>query len=58
MGAPPQAAMHYQGHPKNGQHCSICIQFVPGISAQSTGTCKVVDGAISPDGYCAAFSAT
>ncbi|MDA8095245.1 MAG: high-potential iron-sulfur protein [Betaproteobacteria bacterium] len=53
----PQAAMQYQDHPKNGQHCSNCIQFVPGPSAKANGTCKIVDGSISPNGYCAAFSA-
>ncbi|MDA8094923.1 MAG: high-potential iron-sulfur protein [Betaproteobacteria bacterium] len=53
----PKAAMQYQDKPKNGQHCSNCIQFIPGASAKAAGKCKLVDGAISPNGWCAAYSA-
>jgi hypothetical protein len=39
-----------------GMDCDDCIQFIPGASAGSVGSCKVVDGDISPHGHCLAFS--
>lgn len=42
-------AMKYQDKPNGDQKCSNCLQFEPPAS------CKVVDGKISPDGYCIAF---
>ncbi len=51
-----QAAMKYQKSPKNGQKCSGCKFFVAGASKTANGTCKVVDGSISPNGWCMAYS--
>jgi hypothetical protein len=48
-------AMQYQDHPKNAQQCSTCMQFVPGAKPDADGTCKVVDGPISPKGWCVAY---
>lgn len=48
-------AMQYQDQPKNGQQCATCLQFVPGAKAGAAGTCKVVDGPISPKGWCVAY---
>ena len=48
-------AMQYQDQPKNGQKCDSCVQFVPGTKPGANGTCKVVDGPISPDGWCIAY---
>jgi hypothetical protein len=42
-------AMKYQDKPNGDQRCSNCAQFV------APGSCKVVDGTISPDGYCIAW---
>ena len=42
----PQSAVHYQPSPKNGQDCDDCANFV------SPGGCKLVDGPISPKGWC------
>ena len=53
----PKAAMQYQDKPKGTQDCSSCIQFIPGASATANGTCKVVEGAISPKGWCVAYVA-
>lgn len=53
----PKAAMQYQDHPNGNKQCSKCIQFVPGKTSTADGTCKIVDGTISPHGYCLAFSA-
>jgi len=51
-----KASMMYQDKPKGGDKCSMCMHFVPGASASAMGTCKVVQGAISPNGWCAAFA--
>jgi hypothetical protein len=51
-----QAQFKYQKTPKNGHQCSQCSLFIPGSSATANGTCKVVDGSISPKGWCTAFS--
>ncbi len=48
--------MKYQDHPNNGQQCSGCIQFIPGGSPKATGKCKVVEGDISPNGWCIAYA--
>lgn len=49
-------AMQYQDHPKDGKKCVNCTQFVPGKSKDAMGTCKVVEGEISPEGWCIAFA--
>jgi hypothetical protein len=48
-------AMQYQEQPKNGQRCDTCLQFVAGPKPNSAGTCKVVEGPISPNGWCIAY---
>lgn len=42
-----QASVQYQPQPKGEQKCAGCLQFIP-----ESNTCKVVDGQISPDGWC------
>lgn len=49
-------AMQYQDTPKGTQDCVKCIQFVPGKTAKADGTCKVVEGSISPKGWCVAYA--
>ena len=39
----------YQDHPEGTKRCDLCVQFEP------PGGCKVVEGAISPDGSCRLF---
>jgi hypothetical protein len=41
-----QDAAAYQSSPKNGQRCMDCSFFV------SPAACKLVDGTISPAGWC------
>jgi len=43
-------AMKYQDKPNGDQKCSNCLQFEPPKS------CKVVEGDISPNGYCIAWA--
>jgi hypothetical protein len=52
-----KASMHYQTTPSDGKQCSGCKFFEPGASATADGSCKIVDGSISPTGYCIAFNA-
>ena len=39
-----------------GKDCDDCLQFVPGADAKAVGTCRIVDGPISPHGHCIAFT--
>ena len=41
-----QAAAGYQGSPKEIQQCDNCSQF------QAPNSCQLVDGTISPSGWC------
>ncbi len=54
QGKATKKAMQYQDQPKNGQECDTCLQFVPG-KAGAKGACKVVEGDISPKGWCVAY---
>ncbi|MGA8614431.1 MAG: high-potential iron-sulfur protein [Xanthobacteraceae bacterium] len=46
-----QADAKYQAQPKDGQQCDGCLQF------QAPNACKLVDGNISPTGWCLLFAA-
>jgi hypothetical protein len=39
-------AMKYQDRPSGDKQCSNCAQFVP------SNSCQIVEGMISPQGYC------
>ncbi len=45
-----QAQVQYQKTPKDGQKCSICVNF------EAPASCKIVAGTIDPDGWCIAFA--
>jgi hypothetical protein len=45
-----QNMVQYQDSPKGDQKCANCVQF------EAPSSCKVVDGTISPEGWCAAFA--
>jgi len=53
----PQKAVQYQDTPKGDAKCSGCKFFQPGTDAKAKGKCQVVEGDISPDGWCAVYSA-
>lgn len=55
QGKADKKAMQYQDQPKNGQKCDTCLQFIPGAKPGANGTCKVVEGPISPNGWCIAY---
>jgi hypothetical protein len=52
-----QAQFKYQSTPSNGHKCSQCTFYIPGSSPKANGTCKIVDGSISPNGWCTAWAA-
>ena len=41
-----QSAAHFQPTPRDGQSCAQCYSFV------APRTCKLVDGEVSPNGWC------
>lgn len=45
-----KAAVAYQDHPQGDKHCAKCAQFQP------PNSCKMVDGPISPQGFCRIFT--
>ena len=47
----PQATVQYQTQPKGGQKCSQCLHFIA-----ESNTCKLVDGQISPEGWCSLWA--
>lgn len=46
-----QADAKYVDHPNNNQQCDGCIQF------EAPSACKIVEGTISPKGWCQFFGA-
>lgn len=46
----------YQDKPHGNQECDTCMQFIPGKSSSADGTCKIVQGSISPKGWCMNFT--
>lgn len=47
----------YQETPHGTQQCDGCMQYIPGKAASANGTCKIVEGSISPKGWCTFFTA-
>ena len=43
----PQASVQYQAQPKDGKKCADCMHFIA-----ESNTCKLVEGSISPSGWC------
>ncbi len=46
----------YQDHRHDGKGCGDCKFFVPVSGSEDGGTCSVVDGSVSRNGWCIAFS--
>ncbi len=51
-----KASVSYQEVAKGDKDCDDCLQFIPGSAEAAPGTCKIVEGPISPHGYCLAFT--
>ena len=52
----PAAVQYVDVGASPGKDCDDCLQFVPGPKADGPGTCRIVEGSISPHGHCIAFS--
>jgi hypothetical protein len=48
--------VQYRDKPNGKQKCSNCIQFIPGKTSEANGECKVIEGNISPQGWCTAYA--
>lgn len=46
----------YQDHPHDGKRCAECKYFSAG-GGTATGSCAVVEGTVSANGWCQAFLA-
>jgi hypothetical protein len=51
-----KASTKYQDTPNGDMKCSNCNLFTPGKTKKADGTCDVVEGSISPQGYCTLYS--
>jgi hypothetical protein len=51
-----KAVAKYQDTPNGDMKCSNCNLFIPGKTSKENGTCQVVEGSISPQGYCILYS--
>jgi len=47
----------YQDHPHDGKSCAQCKYFAPDNASPGSGSCEIVDGTISREGWCMAFVA-
>ncbi len=52
QGKAKQSLVQYQEKPKGGQQCDGCLQWAP------PNSCKVVEGKISPKGWCLLYVPT
>lgn len=50
-----QKAAMYQPKPHGSQACKNCGRFIAGKTPAADGTCVIVDGAVSPQGWCAMY---
>lgn len=55
-GTESKAMAKYQDKPHGSQECDTCMQFIPGKASSGNGTCKIVEGSISPKGWCMNFT--
>jgi hypothetical protein len=51
-----QATMMYMPKPHGLDQCDNCIHYIPGKTPKALGTCKVVEGNVSPSGWCVAYA--
>jgi hypothetical protein len=49
-----KADFNYREQPKDGKSCAACRLFMP--AGPGKGTCAVVEGDVSPSGWCMAYS--
>jgi anaerobic selenocysteine-containing dehydrogenase len=52
----PKSDVQYKNTPRNGQMCAQCMYFLPAKSRNGKGHCKLVQGTISPHGWCILYT--
>ncbi len=50
-----KGSVEYRDEPNGEEQCSNCMQFIPGKTPETNGKCKVVEGGISPRGWCTVY---
>ncbi len=50
-----KASVNYQDKPNGDQRCVNCKFFMPGNTPTANGTCQLVEGSISPKGWCTKY---
>jgi hypothetical protein len=50
-----KSTMMYRNKPHKNLDWSNCIHFISGTTKSVDGTCTVVDGSISPQGWCIVY---
>jgi hypothetical protein len=50
-----KVAAGYQDKPHDSQECDNCSHFIPGQTATAAGTCQLVEGSVSPMGWCVLY---
>ena len=51
-----KSEFRYREHGRDGKTCGQCKFYSSDDSSQRLGTCSIVDGTISRDGWCEAFA--
>ncbi|MDP9017060.1 MAG: high-potential iron-sulfur protein [Candidatus Eremiobacteraeota bacterium] len=51
-----KATLKYQDKPKNGQKCSDCRFYLKPKNAKAKAGCQLLDGSVSPNGWCVAYA--
>lgn len=51
-----QKAAKYQNHPKGSAKCDNCRFFIEPKGKSKDGACRIVEGKISPNGWCVAYA--
>ena len=55
-GTVAKSVAKYQDKPHGTQECDGCMHFIPGKSPSAHGRCTIVEGDISPKGWCMFFA--
>jgi len=56
MAKAKKTAVKYQDEPKGDRNCAGCRHFLPPEKGERLGACKLVEGEISPNGWCAVWA--
>ena len=54
-GTASKTDLNYQNSPRNGKRCATCTAFIPDGQGGG-GTCRIVEGTVTPNGWCMAYS--